>query len=121
MPGAAGRRVVAWRAVLSLVVLLPAGCRPFRKAAEPPAPLRSAAADSLLAADVARGESATREGIASAAAAWFDTSVVYLRAGAPILYGRAAAQTVVRLGMPDSATFRWQPLGGGVSRDGRTG
>src|SRR5690348_11489572 len=81
-------------------------------AAGPPAPLRSPARDSLLAVDVARGTGATGVGLGTAAAMWLDTGVVYLRSGAPIVYGRAAALTVLAAGAPEHATYAWRPLGG---------
>src|SRR5690348_12882400 len=93
----------------------------FHHADEPQAPLRSAARDSLLTADAARSEPATRQGLASAAATWLDSGVVYLRTGAPILYGRAAALTILGEAAPDRSTYQWRPLGGGVSRDGQGG
>jgi ketosteroid isomerase-like protein len=77
--------------------------------------------DSLLAADVARGANATRAGLGAAAGDWLDTAVIYLRAGAPIVYGRNAALTVLTAGAPDRATYAWRPLGGAVSRDGTGG
>ena len=103
------------------VVLLPllAGCL-FHHTEEPQAPLRSATRDSLLAADVARGELATRQGLAAAALSWLDSSVVYLRTGAPILYGRAAALQVLS-DAPERATYQFRPLGGGTSRGGQGG
>jgi ketosteroid isomerase-like protein len=88
---------------------------------EAPAPLRSPDRDSLLAADAARGEAATRLGLAAAAAGWLDSAIVYLRSGASIEYGRDAALTVAAAGAPDRATYAWRPLGGAVSRDGHDG
>lgn len=105
---------------LLLLLLLLAACV-GRHAAEPPAPLRSPTRDSLLVADAARGKNATRLGLATAAAAWVDTNVVYLRSGAPIIYGRDAALPVIAAGAPQHATYAWRPLGGAVSRDGRGG
>src|SRR5690348_8488004 len=100
-----------------LLVLLPfIGACVFHHTQEPSAPLRSATRDSLLAADLARGEAATRQGLATAAAAWLDSSVVYLRNGAPILYSRAGALQVLSDGAPERSTYQWRPLGGGVSR-----
>jgi len=87
---------------------------------EPAAPLRSPARDSLLAVDAARGDSATKLGLAAAAAAWLDSSVIYLRAGAPILYGRSAALAIIP-DAPARPTYQWRPLGGGVSRDAAGG
>lgn len=109
------------RAVVAGNLLVLAACGVVRRGSEAPAPLRSAARDSLLAADVARGEAATRQGLAAAAPTWLDPGVIYLRAGAPVLYGRDAALTVVSVGLGDAVLHRWEPLGGGVSRDGRTG
>lgn len=106
-------------AVTALALLLSA-CIGGRHT-EPPAPLRSPTRDSLLAADAARGPAATRQGLGAAAAEWLDTDVVYLRNGAPIVYGRATALDVVAAGAPERATYEWRPLGGGVSRDGRGG
>lgn len=85
------------------------------------APLRSPARDSLLTADAARGEAATRRGRAAAAAAWLDSDVVYLHSGAPILYGRSAALAILGEAAPERSTYQWRPLGGGVSRDGKGG
>jgi ketosteroid isomerase-like protein len=102
-------------AIVALVLSGTTAC--FHHAEEPPAPLRSPARDSLLAVDAARGDSATKLGLATAAAGWLDSGVVYLRAGAPILYGRPAALAV----MPEAVartTYQWRPIGGGVSRDG---
>jgi ketosteroid isomerase-like protein len=70
---------------------------------------------------MARGAIATRLGLAAAAATWLDTSVVYLRTGAPIVYGRDVALTVVAAGAPQHATYAWRPLGGAVSLDGTAG
>jgi ketosteroid isomerase-like protein len=105
----------------ALVPLLFVSACLFHHAEEPQAPLRSATRDSLLAADAARGEMATRQGFATAAAAWLDSSVVYLRTGAPILYGRAAALQVLGDGAPDRTNFQFRPFGGGTSRDGQGG
>lgn len=88
---------------------------------EVPAPLRSAVRDSLLAVDAGRGEAATRLGISGAAAEWLDSNVVYLRTGAPIVYGRTAALAIVGDAAPDRIAYQWRPLGGGVSRDARGG
>lgn len=85
------------------------------------APLRSPVRDSLLAADAARGEAATRRGLATAAAAWLDSDVVYLHNGVPILYGRSAALAILSEAAPERSTYQWRPLGGGVSRDGKGG
>ena len=107
-------------ALLSFVLVAAAACS-FRHGDEAPAPLRSPVRDTLLAADASRGEAATRQGIATAAAAWLDSSVMYLRGGAPIVYGRGPALVVVADGAPERATYQWRPLGGGISRDAQAG
>jgi ketosteroid isomerase-like protein len=108
--------------IRQIVFLLPvlSGCL-FHHTEEVQAPLRSAARDSLLAADAARGDVATRQGLANALPTWLDSGVVYLRSGAPILYGRAAALTVSSDAAPERSTYQWRPLGGGVSVDGQGG
>ena len=108
------------RRVAFVGVAIVAGCMGHR-GGEPPAPLRSATRDSLLTSDIARGAVATRAGLANAAGTWLDSSVVYLRNGAPIVYGRSAAVAVISAGAPERATFAWRPLGGAVSRDGSGG
>jgi ketosteroid isomerase-like protein len=113
------RRVV-WHS-LSSVALVVAGACFLRHTEEPPAPLRSPVRDSLIAADAARGDAVNQRGLAGAAGAWLDTTVIYLRAGAPIVYGRANALAVISDSASERARYQWRPLGGGVSRDGRSG
>ena len=113
-----GRVRFAWLAIVAVGLSGAASC--VHHAEEPAAPLRSPTRDSLLAVDAARSDSATKLGLTAAAAAWLDSSVVYLRAGAPILYGRAAALAIMPEA-PPRTTFYWRPLGGGVSRDGAGG
>jgi ketosteroid isomerase-like protein len=44
--------------------------------------------------------------------------VVYLRAGAPAVYGREGARVLLAAGShPTALTLAWQPVGGGVSDD----
>ena len=85
---------------------------------EPAAPLRSPVRDSLIALDASRGDLVARQGYGTAAASWLDSGVVFLRAGAPIVYGRGEAVTLLGDGVPERSTLQWRPLGGGVSRDG---
>lgn len=113
-----GRRQLMMAAIATVVLSGTTAC--VHHAEEPAAPLRSPTRDSLLAVDAARGDSATKLGLAVAAAAWLDSSVIYLRAGAPILYGRAAALAIMPEARPRTAYY-WRPLGGGVSRDGAGG
>ena len=112
---------VGRRFVVSVLALSLCGCAVGGRRSETPAPLRPLARDTLLLVDAARGDSATTKGFTAAAVEWLDPSVVYLRVGAPILYGIAAVQNIVGAGTPEGATFRWQPLGGGIAADGRTG
>jgi ketosteroid isomerase-like protein len=108
------------RRLLLLVLPFLGGCLVHHNE-ESPAPLRSPARDSLLAVDAARGDAATRQGISGAAAEWMDSNVVYLRTGAPIVYGRTAAVAIVGDAAPERIAYQWRPLGGGLSRDGRGG
>lgn len=105
-------------AALAIGVL---GCGLGRHHPEPPVPLRSPTRDSLLAADLARSDSAARRGVVAAAGDWLSDQVVYLRAGAPVGYGRDAALALLAAASTDSRRYRWEPLGGAVARDGRTG
>jgi ketosteroid isomerase-like protein len=111
-----------WNAgeLIVVTLLASAGCF-VHHSEELPAPLRSAVRDSLLALDMARGDLVARQGYGTAAASWLDSAVVYLRAGAPIVYGRTEALTLLADGSPERATYQWRPLGGGVSRDSSGG
>lgn len=102
----------------ALVIIASSACA-FHHAEEAAAPIRSPVRDSLLAVDAARGEAATRQGFATAAATWLDSGAVYLRAGAPIVYGRAAALSILSDATAEHPAYQMRPLGGGVSRDGR--
>jgi ketosteroid isomerase-like protein len=77
--------------------------------------------DSLIAADLARSGAVTRDGFERAAVAWLDDSVVYLRGGAPVVYGREATRPILAADAAGGALRTWQPLGGEIARDGRTG
>jgi ketosteroid isomerase-like protein len=47
--------------------------------------------------------------------------VVFLRAGAPVVYGREAARRLLSANLPPpGTTFTWQPLGGELSGDHRS-
>jgi ketosteroid isomerase-like protein len=92
------------------------------KPAEPPAPVRTPARDTLLAVDLSRSDSVDRLGFESGMLAWMAEDVAFLRAGIPAVFGRDAVRAVLSSGSsPSAATYRWQPLGGGLSRDGRSG
>ena len=108
------------RRLLVLALFVSTGCV-MHHSAEPPAPLRSPVRDSLITLDASRGDIVARQGYGTAAAAWLDSSVVFLRAGAPIVYGRTEALALLGDGVQERSTFQWRPLGGGVSRDGSGG
>ncbi len=81
-----------------------------------------AAHDELLRADIDRADSVARRGFADGFASAFDTNLVYLRGGLPIVRGRAAARAIVRSESMGGATAaRWQPVRAETSRDGRSG
>lgn len=108
--------------VLPLAVAV-AGCagRGARAGAEP-FPARSPARDSLLQTDAGRTAAARELGYVEATFALLAADVAYLRGGVPTVYGRDAARAVLAAGR-DTATeaYQWDPLGGGISRDGRSG
>jgi ketosteroid isomerase-like protein len=105
---------------LVLAFLASTGCF-LHHSEEPPAPLRSPVRDSLIALDASRGDNVARQGYGTAASSWLDSGVVFLRAGAPIVYGRSEALVLLGDGVQERTTFQWRPLGGGVSRDGSGG
>ena len=106
--------------LFGVALLASVGCF-ARRGEEAPAPLRSPVRDSLIALDASRGELVSRQGYGTAAASWLDSGVVYLRTGAPIVYGRSDALALLADGVQGRATFQWRPLGGGVSRDSSGG
>ena len=109
--------------------LLLAGC--LHRAPEPPAPPpRGPARDSLLLLDLTRGDTLAARGPVDGMVALFRPDVVLLRAGVPAVYGREAARRVLTVaagagangnGGGANALVLWQPLGGGLSRDGGSG
>lgn len=89
-----------------------------------PAPARGPARDSLFQLDQIRGDSVAAHGPLDGVLALLAPDVVYLRAGAPVVYGRdgvralLVATTPPAEGHADAAQGQsWQPLGGGVSND----
>ena len=114
------RRVRRGRRLFAVVLLASTGCL-VRHSDEPLAPLRSPVRDSLIALDASRGDLVARQGYGTAAGSWLDSGVVYLRTGAPIVYGRGDALSLLTDGVQERATFQWRPLGGGVSRDSSGG
>lgn len=110
------RRFRPGRQLFVVALLASTGCL-FHHKEEPLAPLRSPVRDSLIALDASRGDMVARQGYVTAAAGWLDSGVVYLRAGAPIVYGRSEALSLLGDGVQERVTLQWRPLGGGVSRD----
>ena len=100
-----------------------AGCFfPRRGQEELPLPRYSPARDTLIAVDVSRGDSLSRRGFGAAMRSFLDREVIYLRAGAHAAYGSERAAAALASAAPQAGTFTgWQPLGGGISRDGLRG
>jgi ketosteroid isomerase-like protein len=105
------------RYLLIPATLLLCGCV-FRHGPVAPEPARGPARDSLFRLDQTRGDSAARS--PSGLFAAFAPNAAYLRAGAPVIYGREAADRAVRTADADDGAVVWEPLGGGVSDDLRS-
>src|SRR5689334_21449968 len=103
------------RSLLPTAVLL-FGCSLHRRATVPE-PARGPTRDSLFRLDETRGDSVAAHGAVDGVLALLAARVVYLRAGAPAVYGLDGARALLSAGAPVSETVSWQPLGGGVSRD----
>lgn len=81
-----------------------------------------AAHDALLRADLARADSVTTHGYTAGLASVFDSTLVYLRGGLPIVRGRGAALAIVSAdSLAPGTAVRWQPVRAEASRDGRSG
>jgi ketosteroid isomerase-like protein len=106
------------RSAMILVAL--AGCLPNRH--KPPIiPLRTPARDSLLLVDLQRVDTLAVRGVAATRAAYLAPDVVYLRAGAPAVFGRDNVAAFLTANSGGETPVAWQPLGGGVSRDAMSG
>jgi len=87
-----------------------------------PSPARVPARDTLFARDQSRSDSASARGISEAMLAILSPDAAYLRAGVPALYGIDAVRSMFAANPETSGTtITWQPLGGGVSNDLRSG
>lgn len=88
-----------------------------------PEPPRGPARDSLFQFDQTRTDSVARRGTVDGFLAVVAPDVVFLRAGVPTVYGSEAVRRLLAAasagGSVGSAT--WEPLGGDVSRDLRSG
>lgn len=108
------------RSLLPAALLL-FGCRLHRQPVAPE-PARGPARDSLFQLDQSRGDTVAARGRVDGMLALLDPDVVFLRAGVPATYGRGAARALFRAtSQPNSGDLTWQPLGGGVSYDRRSG
>jgi ketosteroid isomerase-like protein len=106
-----------------LLVAAAAGCagRGARTAAVPE-PSLTPARDSLIAADLARSDSVRRLGFVEGFTRCLASDIVFLHAGVRAVYGREAARAVLESSQLSPGTLvRWEPLGGGISHDGRAG
>lgn len=108
--------------VRSIAVLLAlAACIPFRRHKEPIIPLRTPARDSLLVVDQRRVDTLAARGLAATRSAFFAADIVYLRDGAPAVFGRESVLSFLAANPPIETPVTWQPLGGGLSRDAMSG
>jgi ketosteroid isomerase-like protein len=108
------------RALIPAAVLL-TGCSLHHRLAVIE-PVRGPTRDSLLVLDQTRGDSVAARGRVMGSLALMGQEVAYLRAGIPAVYGYDAARALFEVAQGNSAPApTWQPLGGAVSRDLRSG
>jgi ketosteroid isomerase-like protein len=105
--------------IIPAAVLL-CGCGAPRAPITPP-PARAPATDSLFRLDESRADSVVASGAVNGALALLAPNVVFLRRGAPILFGRDAARSLMRAAGAAPGRVAWEPIGGGVSSDLRSG
>jgi hypothetical protein len=96
--------------------LLLCGCS-LRHDNPAPAPARAPARDSLFRFDQSRTDSVGARGFANGMLAFLAPDAAYLRAGAPIVYGRDATRSLLSAIQPDERAVSFEPLGGGVAND----
>ena len=83
-----------------------------------PEPARVPARDSLFQVDQRRGEAVAAQGMVDGTLSVLAPNVVFLRAGAPTVYGRNGVRELLSAGaQAEGTTVTWEPLGGGVSYD----
>ena len=93
-------------------------CGCLHHAPAPPAPARGPARDTLFELDRTRGARLAEHGSTDSLLAMFGDNVVYLRAGAPVVYGVDGVRALfVANPAPLGDGVSWLPLGGGVSDD----
>jgi ketosteroid isomerase-like protein len=103
------------RSIILAATLL-CGC--LRQHPAVPEPARGPALDTLYELD--RGRAHRRSGTSQRADSTLSllaADVVYLRAGAPAVYGVAGARMLLAANPPSAEGAAWLPLGGGVSDD----
>lgn len=111
-------RIALW--VLAIPLLLSACFA--RRAKEEPVPRRSPARDSLIAVDLSRVDTLSARGFSAALSSFLAMDVAYLRPGAPIVFGRANVLPLIAIAPAQVGSIvAWQPIGGGLSRDGLAG
>lgn len=106
------------RSLIPAAVLL-IGCG-LRHRPVGPEPARGPARDSLLLFDQTRGDSIAQRGAVEGMLAVLASNVIYLRAGAPAVYGREGVRALLSATDRPSNEIAWQPLGGDVSYDLRS-
>ena len=116
----ARRRALGKLVRAGTIVVALAACIPFRHH-ESPVPLQSPARDTLLLADLHRTDTLVARGIAATRAAYFADDIVFLRPGAPAVFGRDNVMSFLAANAGPGGASAWQPVGAGLSRDGLSG
>jgi ketosteroid isomerase-like protein len=106
--------------LVASAALLLGGCFHRGSVATPSVPPRGPTRDSLIQLDLTRGDTVAARGPVAGVVSLLRPDVVYLRAGVPAVYGREGTRALLAAG-PEPGAVLWQPLGGGISRDGRSG
>jgi ketosteroid isomerase-like protein len=112
---------VTSRLALALSSLVLAGCVPWHRHPEEIVPRQSAARDTLLEVDLRRGDTLAARGWGALGSAYFADDIVYLRGGAPLVFGREQVSSMVETNPRSQASTTWQAIGGGLSRDRLSG
>jgi ketosteroid isomerase-like protein len=97
-----------------------AGCVPWHRSPDI-VPGRSPSRDSLLSIDLHRADTLAARGWSALDAAFLAEDIVYLRAGAPPVYGRTAVAAMVESNPRLPTTSTWQPIAAGLSQDRLSG
>lgn len=86
-----------------------------------PVPARGPARDSLLASDLGRTATVRARGAVAGLAQWLEPDVVYLRSGTHAVRGLSAVTSLLSDTTHVPGAVSWDPLGGDVSADHRSG